>query len=44
MKNLLFNLKAVHTGTYKAEVRAGAKTLKVGAGAGAETNSSAPQH
>jgi hypothetical protein len=31
MKNILFNLKAVQTGSYKAEV---------GAGAGAETNSS----
>jgi hypothetical protein len=29
MKNLLFTIKAVQTGTYKAEV---------GAGAGAETN------
>jgi hypothetical protein len=35
MKNLLFHLKAVKTGTHKA---------KVGAGAGAETNSFGPQH
>jgi hypothetical protein len=30
MKNLIFNLKAVQTGSYKAEV-------KTGAGSGAET-------
>jgi hypothetical protein len=37
MKNLLFHLKAVKTGTLKAQVGAGAgagaETLKVGAGA-----------
>jgi hypothetical protein len=32
MKNLLFNLKAVQTGNYKAEVGAGASS-----GTGAET-------
>jgi hypothetical protein len=32
MKNLLFHLKAVKTGTFKAQVGAGA-----GSGAGAET-------
>jgi hypothetical protein len=26
MKNILFNLKAVQTGSYKAEVRAGASS------------------
>jgi hypothetical protein len=44
MKNLLFHLKAVKTGTIKAQVGAGAGSrnfLKVGAGAGpgAEKNS-----
>jgi hypothetical protein len=48
MKNLLFHLKAVKTGTHKAQVGAGAGAgagaetfLKVGAGAGAgvESNS-----
>jgi hypothetical protein len=48
MKNLLFDLKDVYTGTHKAEVGAGAELrswngnfLKVGAGAGggAEKNS-----
>ncbi len=34
MKNLLFHLKAVKTGTHKAQVGAGARA---GAGAGAET-------
>ncbi len=34
MKNLLFNLKAVKTGTHKAQVGDGAGS---GAGAGAET-------
>jgi hypothetical protein len=32
MKNLLFHLKAVKTGTFKAQIEAGA-----GSGAGAET-------
>jgi hypothetical protein len=40
MKNLLFNLKAVQTGSYITEVAAGpGNFLKAGAGAGAETNS-----
>jgi hypothetical protein len=42
MKNLFFHLKAMKTGTHKAKVRAGAGSgncLKVGSGAGAETNS-----
>jgi hypothetical protein len=42
MKNLLYHLNAVKTGTQKAVVGAGAgfgNFLKVGAGAGAETNS-----
>jgi hypothetical protein len=46
MKNLLFNLKAVYTGTHKAEVGAGAELrsrngyfLKVGAASGDETSS-----
>ncbi len=42
MKNLLYHLNAVKTGTQKAVVGAGAGSgnfLKVGAGAGAETNS-----
>jgi hypothetical protein len=40
MKNLLFNLKAVQTGSYINEVAAGpGNFLKAGAGAGAETNS-----
>jgi hypothetical protein len=33
MKNLLFNLKAVQTGSYKPEVGARTETLEVGAGA-----------
>jgi hypothetical protein len=36
MKNLLFHLKAVKTGTFKAQVGAGADS-GAGAGAGAET-------
>jgi hypothetical protein len=36
MKNLLFHLKAVKTGTLKAQVGAGAGS-GAGAGAGAET-------
>ena len=42
MKNLLFHLKAVKTGTQKAKVGAGSGArnfLKVGAVAGAEINS-----
>jgi hypothetical protein len=40
MKNLLFRLKAVKTGTHKAPVRAGAETFESRShGAGAETNS-----
>jgi hypothetical protein len=44
MKNLLFHLKAVKTGTHKSQVGAGASSgagnfLIVGAGAGAESNS-----
>jgi hypothetical protein len=47
MKNLLFHLKAVKTGTHKAQVgagagsgaEAGAETLIVGAGAGGKSNS-----
>ncbi len=42
MKNLLFHLKAVKTGTHKAQVGAGAGNfliVEAGTGAGAESNS-----
>jgi hypothetical protein len=38
MKNLLFHLKAVKTGTHKAQVGAGAGNFLI-VGAGAESNS-----
>jgi hypothetical protein len=47
MKNLLLNLKAVQTGTNKAEVGAGAGSrnfLKVGAGAEKNSFGSATLH